>query len=734
MSQYLTKLEQAENEFQNNLELAKSLAFQVYQSEPQNLKALELLYLAASREGDTDNLLKFLLASAMVPSCPSATLYELGSTLLALGKGAESIHYLLRALSGDPNSFPILHDLGAALASVGNLNEGLTYLERAAKLEGTSCELFFNIGRIYDANFDYKNALEFYKKSLSLKNDFIPAIINKGIAHYELKEFNLALLSYEAALKIAPDMWEIWLNLGNLFQHTEQLIKSISAYDKALALSPQNSEVLASKSDVYQRLRRYQDAISSMEEALIVNPHFAYLPGALLHSKMCICDWADFQNAKTQLCNAVVLGERASPPFPLLAITDDERIHLKASQTWSIDRMPSPLPALRPWPKKSKIRLAYYSADFHQHATAILILDLFKFHDAENFELCLFSYGPNTQDSLQQSIASLAFQFIDAREMSDDDIVNLSHELKIDIAIDLKGYTEKSRASIFSKRAAPVQISFLGYPGTLGTTFFDYIVADSQLIPVEQQRFYTEKIIYLPSSYQINSDTRTLSLKQFSRLDFKLPENGFVFCSFNHNYKITPEIFAIWMSILNNTENSVLWLLADNAIAASNLSAEAQRLGINSDRLIFTQRLSLPEHLSRHKLADLFLDTTPCNAHTTASDALWAGLPVLTCVGQSFASRVSSSLLTALNLPELVCTNIADYEQKAISLAQNPAAIGGLKSKLSESIKSSSLFNSQEFTKNIEAAFQQVYEISLNGREVKNLHPIDYLESHPLKT
>lgn len=727
MSQNQSKLELAEKVFQDNPELAKSLANQVYQSEPQNLKALEILYLGALKEGDTESLLKYLYAAANVSSCPARALYELGSTLVALGKCAESIEYLERALNQEPDSFAILHDLGVALASVGNLKNGLIYLERAAELEGTSCELFFNIGRIYDANFDYQHSINFYKKSLSLNNNFVPALINKGVAHYELKEFNQALSCYEAAIKLSPEMHEIWLNLGNLFQHSGQFINALAAYDKALALNPKNSEALASKADVYQKLRKYQEATSSMEEALLIDPNFPYLSGALLHSKMCICDWKDFQALKTQICRAVLRGERASPPFPLLAITDDEYVHLKASQTWVADRIHPPLPSLKAYSYRKKIRLGYYSADFHHHATTILMHDLFKLHNNEQFEIYLFSYGPNTQDDIRKSIASLAFKFINASEMSDEEIINLSHELEIDIAIDLKGYTENSRASIFAKRPAPLQISFLGYPGTSGATYFDYIIADLQIIPPEHQKFYTEKIIYLPNSYQVNSQTRSLSPKEFKRSFFNLPESSFVFCCFNHSYKITPEIFSSWMRILHHSKNSVLWLLAENSLTINNLISAAKDRGINSNRLIFTQRMSLPEHLSRHHLADLFLDTSPCNAHTTASDALWAGLPVLTCKGQSFASRVSSSLLSAIDIPELICSNLSDYEERAIYFADNPESLRQLKVRISENRMSKSLFNTQEFTINFEAALQCAYEIQQEGRNIANLYPEQYL-------
>lgn len=727
MSDHVSRLQVAENEFHQNLPLARALAFEVYQSNPQNLKALEILCLAALKQGDNDSFARFLKAATIAPTHTSLMLYEFGSSLLAAGKEAESIPYLQSALEKASDSFPILHDFGVALAATGKINEGLVYLEKAASLEQTSHELFYNIGRIYDANYDFQRSLKFYEKSLAIKPDFIPALINKGVALYELKDFNLALSSYEEVLRFSPNIWEVWLNIGNLLQQIDQPTNALIAYERALLLNPKNPEALASKSDIYHKQRQYQDAITCMEEALNTNPAFPYLAGALFHSKMCICDWENFQSRKSNLCTAALKGEKVSPPFPLLAITDDENVHLKAAQTWALDKLSPQLPALKPHPWKKKIRLGYYSADFHHHATMLLMLDIFKHHNSEEFQVYAFSYGPSTEDVIQKDIDSLVYEFINVQNMADEKIVELSRRLQIDIAIDLKGYTESTRSHIFSKRLAPLQINFLGYPGTSGADCFDYIIADIEIIPRSNQKFYSEKIIYLPGSYQINSNTRKFSSHNFLRSDFHLPADTFIFCCFNHNYKITPEIFSSWVEILSKVDNSILWLLEDNEIASHNLKLEIAKLGLNENRLRFAKRLPLDEHLSRHQLADLFLDTAPCNAHTTASDALWSGLPVLTYAGKSFASRVSSSLLQALNLPELICTDIASYKQKAIQLASNPSEMKNIRTKLRANITTSSLFDSRKFTRHLEAALRHAYQLNQNGQIPCHIYPEDYL-------
>jgi predicted O-linked N-acetylglucosamine transferase (SPINDLY family) len=361
-------------------------------------------------------------------------------------------------------------------------------------------------------------------------------------------------------------------------------------------------------------------------------------------------------------------------------------------------------------PRHSKIRLGYYSADFHNHATAYLMAELFERHDKEKFELIAFSFGPETKDEMQVRVSQAFDHFINVASLSDIEVALLSRELGVDIAIDLKGVTQDARLGIFSFRAAPVQVSYLGYPGTLGADYIDYLIADKTLIPLQSQQYYSEKIVYLPNSYQVNDRQRVIAPTQFTKQELGLPQDAFVFCCFNNNFKITPDVFDSWVGILKAVDESVLWLFQDNPTAAMNLQKEAALRGLDPARLVFATRMDLPEHLARHKAADLFLDTLPYNAHTTASDALWAGLPVLTCMGESFASRVAASLLNAIGLPELVTETRADYEALAIKLAKNPAQLKEIKEKLGRNRLTTPLFDTALFTKNIEAAYSQMFE------------------------
>jgi predicted O-linked N-acetylglucosamine transferase (SPINDLY family) len=452
-------------------------------------------------------------------------------------------------------------------------------------------------------------------------------------------------------------------------------------------------------------------ALASYQMVLKLQPSLlAYLPGFILHTQMHLCDWNKFEDKVNGLLVKIRRNQKASMSFCTLALTDALTTHFQAAYIWYEDTCPFS-PALGPISKvapKEKIRVGYYSADFHNHATACLVAELFERHDKARFEVIGFSFGPVAQDALRQRLIPAFSEFIDVRLQSDKEIATLSRTMGIDIAIDLKGYTTDSRPGIFSYRAAPIQISYLGYPGTMAAEYIDYLIADPTLVPVESQKYYSEKIIYLPDSYQVNDRQRVIADTVYTRDALGLPQEGFVFCCFNNNYKITPPTFDGWMRILHAVPGSVLWLLEGNATAAVNLRKEAQARGIDPQRLVFAKRMDLPEHLARHRAADLFIDTLPCNAHTTASDALWAGLPVLTCMGESFASRVAGSLLNAIGMPELVTTTQADYEALAIDLALNPAKLAALKAKLEKNRLTTPLFDTPRFTKHLEAAYAQV--------------------------
>jgi predicted O-linked N-acetylglucosamine transferase (SPINDLY family) len=353
--------------------------------------------------------------------------------------------------------------------------------------------------------------------------------------------------------------------------------------------------------------------------------------------------------------------------------------------------------------------VGYFSADFSNHATLHLLAGLFEHHDRVKFEVTAFSFGPESQDPMRRRLEA-ACEFIDVRERPDREVALLARERQIDIAVDLKGFTQDCRPGIFALRAAPVQVSYLGYPGTLGAPYMDYLIADRVLIPPESAQFYSEKIVYLPDSYQVNDAARVIAERVFSRAELGLPAAGFVYCCFNNNYKITPATFDGWMRILRQVPGSVLWLLEDNAGAAGNLRAAAEARGVSAARLVFAPRLPVADHLARQRAGDLFLDTLPCNAHTTASDALWAGLPLLTCLGESFAGRVAGSLLAAVGLSELITGSQAEYEALAVGLARDPGRLAGIRTRLAAQRLTAPLFNTELTTRRLEAAYEALVE------------------------
>jgi predicted O-linked N-acetylglucosamine transferase (SPINDLY family) len=423
--------------------------------------------------------------------------------------------------------------------------------------------------------------------------------------------------------------------------------------------------------------------------------------------------WSDLSGSVEEISKRVLVGEKVTSPFIMLALNDNASLHKQASEIFARNKYPEN-PILGPipkHPKKEKIRIGYFSADFKNHAVSILTAELFELHDKDRFEIIAFSFGVDDKSPIRSRLSQAFSQFIDVRGMSDLDIAKLSRELRVDIAVDLSGYTSDNRTGIFSYRAAPIQVNWLGYPGTIGANFMDYIVADKTIIPAQSEQFYTEKVVSLPDTYIVDDSKRLASSRVFTRAELGLPENVFVFCCFNNDYKFNPQVLDAWARILLQVKNSVVWISENNQSFKGNITAEFNQRGIDSSRVIFAQRQDLmADHLARYALADLFLDTCPYNAHTTALDSLKAGIPVLTLMGQSFASRVAASLLRAVGLPELIANTWEEYEALAIELAMSPQKLAQMKSRLADNRMTAPLFNTPLFTKNLETAYSKMYE------------------------
>ena len=620
--------------------------------------------------------------------------------------------YLKQAKGLQANNPHVLRLLGVIYAQRMQYTEALKYLNESLKALPKNALALSNLGNVYLELKEYDKALEAYDKSIKLDSKYAEAWSNKGNALHELKNYQDAIACHDKALSLNPGYAEAWSNKGNVLNDLKRYDEALACHDKALSLNPGYAEAWSNKGNVLNDLKRYDEAFACHDKALSLKPNIPWIYGELLHTKMRVCSWPGFNDHLINLSHQVLANKEVITPLPLLSLTDDALLHKKSSEIYFQAKYPqsAALGPIQKRPLNHKIRLGYFSADFHNHATGHLIAELFELHDQNQFELFGFSFSPTRGDVMYERLVKSFDQFIEVGNNSAIEIAELSRDLNIDIAIDLKGFTQNCRTGIFAYRAAPIQVSYLGYPGTMAAEYMDYLIADRILIPEQSQAAYSEKIVYLPNSYQVNDRKRFIAERRFTRQELGLPENGVVFCCFNNNFKMIPETFAGWMRILKAVEGSVLWLFQDNSWALENLKQEAVNHGIDPSRLVFAERMPLPEHLARHRVADLFLDTFPYNAHTTASDALWAGLPVLTLMGQSFASRVAASLLNAIGLPELITTTIQDYEALAIELAKNPEKLKALKEKLAHQRLTTPLFDTPQFTKDLEQAYLQMVQ------------------------
>ena len=557
---------------------------------------------------------------------------------------------------------------------------------------------------------DPAGAREKFNAALAIDPTFALAHNGIGLSYSNVGQFDAALESYDSAIRVDPNFSSPYVNRSFIQQKRGDIQGAMDSLHYAIKLQPDNPTAHNNLGSILTELKMPRAAIAALEMVMRIDPDYPLVAGLRLLNKIQICDWAGFQRDLPALGDRLDRGEAGAPPWALLPLIDRPDLQRKAAEAWILGNVPA-VDVLGPvgsYPNHDRIRIGYFSADFHRHATAHLIAELIERHDRKAFEVIAFSFGPTTGDEMQQRLMAGADKFIDVSGKSDRDIAALAREMEIDIAVDLKGLTVGHRLGIFAHRAAPVQVNYLGFPGTLGATYFDYIIADNVIIPEESGQHYTEVVVALPGSYQVNDRKRKIAERRFTRTELGLPETGMVFCCFNNNFKIMPYIFDMWMRILHAVPGSVLWLIEDNADAAENLRWEAERRGIEKKRLVFADRISPEEHLARHMCADLFLDTYPYNAHTTASDALWVGVPLITCPGDTFASRVAASLLTAMGLPELAVSTFDEMEELAVALAKDPARLAALKEKVRTNRETSPLFDTDEFAHNIESAYQQM--------------------------
>ncbi|WNV03977.1 tetratricopeptide repeat protein [Candidatus Methylospira mobilis] len=594
-------------------------------------------------------------------------------------------------LQQTPADTEALHLLGLMHCNAGHRNLGVEIMRTALDINPRNHQLWSNLGVSELGIPMVADALNCFDRAVILEIGYAPAWHGRAVA---LKE---------------------------LGRHEE----AVASFNRALELDPENAETLSNRAITLRELKRFDEALASFELASLINPDYPFLQGNILHCRQLMCQWQGFDEIEKRVLQDVDAGKTVSTPFPFLAIASNPRQQRQCVERYAGNASPKQLPgqggaALR---AHQKIRLAYFSADFHTHAVAYLMAELFELHDRSRFEVMAFSYGPPSQDAIRRRLEQGFDRFMNLFQHSDQQIIELAHELEIDIAIDLSGHTRGSRLALFAQRLAPVQCHYLGYPGTLGTDYIDYLIADPVVISDEHLQHYTEKVAFLPCSFMVSDRRRAIDSVDCHRSEFGLPETAFVFCCFNNSYKITPKVFDIWMNILHEVEDSVLWLSRGNTWSVANIHKEAEQRGIAAGRIVFATHVERAEqHLARHRLAGLFLDTFYYGAHTTANDALWAGLPVLTCLGDTFAGRVAASLLSSLDLPELITHSPEEYRTRAIELARQPEKLHTMRSKLAANRTTSPLFDTPRFARRIEQVYTQMWQRQLAGLTPEYIH------------
>lgn len=648
-----------------------------------------------------------------------------GLVLYSLGRAAEAALCHAEAIRLQPDYVEALNDHGIAVHALGRFEEAAASYDTAIRLRPRYAEAHYNRANALCELHRHEEAVAGYREAIELGLQLPQAYNNMGATLQQLGRMSEALDYLRLAIKLSPAYAEAWYNQGLALGKLHRYEEALASHERAFALKPGYFEALVSRGTTLMELRRPAEARPLLAQALGLDPGFPWLRGGWLYARLHFCDWSGWEDEIRRLAAEVAAGLPAAMPLVIISLLDSTELQLRGAQTWveaTSPRLAEPVRiearALGP-----RIRVGYFSADFHSHPVGILTAGMFEHHDRERFEVFAFSFGPETGDPVRARLRSAFEHFLDVRTSSEEEIVQRARSFGIDIAVDLQGFTARHRAAIFARRAAPVQASYLGYAGSLGAGYMDYLIADRVIVPPERRHDYTEKLVYLPHCFQPNDRTRQISDRVFTRAELDLPGDAFVFCCFNNIYKIQPAIFGSWMRILRRVPRSVLWLSHFCEAARVNLRSEAGLRGVDPQRLIFASRMEqMADHLGRHRAADLFLDTVPFNAHTTASDALWAGLPLLTIAGESIAARVAASLLATLGLPELIAASAQEYEELAVVLARDPARLTALRSRLADARLASPLFDTEGFTRRIESAYEAMLERCRRGL------PPDHLE------
>ena len=621
------------------------------------------------------------------------------------GQIKEAQELYKKIINKDKNNFQLFFLLGTSFLQTTNYLEAISYLDNAIKLNSNYADAYNNRGIALAEIKNYSDAIKDYEICIKLKPNFPDAYINKGISLKEIGKYDDALKDYKTVLKLFPRSTKAYTNLGNLQKEQRKYEDAIRSYEKAISLDETNYIAYNNLGIIYQELKNYSEALKNYRNTFRINSKFEFIIGKILHCKMHLCDWKDYEKLKKEIIKGVESNLEVIEPFPILGLTDNLKILKKVSEIYSKKKFFNSR-QIKFKLNHDKLKIGYFSSDFHNHPVSHLIKDVFKYHDKSKFEVIGFHHGTK-YDKWTTEIKKNFDEFIDLNKLKMSEIELFIREKNLDIAINLNGYTANSKNEIFSKRIARIQINYLGYTDTMGSDFMDYLIADKTVIPEKDKKYYSEKILHLPNCWLPSSKNRKISKKNFEKKDFLIPKNKFVFCNFNNIYKITPEIFKIWMNILLNSDESILWLISKNDIVKQNLRLEAEKKGVDPNRIIFSDPINIEDHLKRIRLANLFLDTFPYNAHLTAIDAIRVGLPVLTMSGNSLPSRGADSILQSANISNLCKKTFQEYQDSAIELCNNKKKYKIIRESFQNCINSE-LFNIKQFTKNLEKIYLNI--------------------------
>lgn len=684
---------------------AEKLYNTIIEEDPNNFDVLHLLAMLISDKGDN------IKAIGMLDKCiaikPDFIIAKTNKArvLLRDAKPQEALQ-ILNEIKFKYAFDPEIHFISAqAYSTIGLEDKAIAELCLYIDLKPNDFNGHFNLGCIYQKRLNFSLAVTAFNKAINISKNSADAYMNLGVSLAQLGRLKEAIQAFQYCLQMNPKSSSAYTNIGFALKEQGKYDDAVEAFNKAITINENMAEAYAGIGYTLQAKKIFKEAVISLEKAYDLFPKQDYLLGKLLHSKLHICEWLQYDELYKNLLEGIANNERVCTPFTAITICDSPQIHLEAtkvfvqSQELSVKKTNIYSANIT---RNSLINIGYFSADFYNHATSYLIAEVFENHDQTKFNISAFLLSNRHNDEMTKRISSSVNNFFDVAEYTDEEISKFARDKRLDIAIDLKGYTEGARPKVFTYGCAPLQVNYLGYPGTLASEVYDYIIVDEVVVPNNQQDYYAEKLAYMPSCYQPNDKFRKISNHKPRREDLELPNNSFIFGSFNNNYKIQPHLLDIWCQILKSVKNSILWIYVDSNIAAENLLNEVFKRGIHKKRINFAYKMPLPEHLARISCADLMLDTFPCCGHTTTSDALWAGLPVLTKIGQSFSARVSASLLKEMDLSELIAHTEEDYINMAIYYAQNFDKLIEIRKKIGNNKVKSRLFNNKVYTKNLE--------------------------------